>query len=303
MIRRNGLQAWMLASRPKTLTAAAAPVLIGGAYALWQQGLGRYADFSEIWSKVDIAFYLCFAFAMLMQINANFINDYFDFKKGADRKDRLGPERACAQGWVTEKAMKTAIVITSLLSCAVGFPLVFIGGYWLVIVGAVCVMAAGLYTTKLSYKGWGDVMVLVFFGFVPVVFTYYCMTLTIDLWIFLLGLATGLVIDDLLMINNYRDRRQDEVSGKKTIVVRLGQKAGLQLYWYVGSFGAVVSYIVLWAKNDPWCLLLVVYLVFHFMTFKKMRKIDGKALNAILGETSRNIVIFTIVTCAGLLIH
>ncbi len=293
MIKKNGLKAWLLAARPKTLTAAIAPVAIGAAYAVCRYGTLAYADLMPM--------ILCLAFAMMMQINANFINDYYDFKRGSDRSDRLGPERACAQGWVSERAMKIAIFISSTISCIIGLPLVLYGGWRLIAVGALCVCGAYLYTTRFSYKGLGDVMVLIYFGIIPVVFTAYCMALKLDWCIFLLGIATGLVIDDLLMINNYRDLEQDASSGKNTVAVRLGQRASLQLYWYLGSFGAVIAYIVLW-YNNAYCMFELIYLLFHFFTFKKMRRLEGKALNIILAQTSRNIVIFALVTCLGLLL-
>lgn len=292
-VKQNSIKAWILAARPKTLAAAAAPVCVGGAYAM-NSALVTY----QSW----IPFVLCLLFSFLMQIDANFINDYYDNKKGSDRQDRLGPERACAQGWVTEKAMKKAIGITSVIACIDGLPLIYFGGWPLIIVGVVCLIGAWLYTTRLSYLGWGDVMVWVFFGIIPVIFTYYPMTKNIDVFIVLLGIATGFVIDDLLIINNYRDRNQDAISGKHTIVVRFGERLGLMLYWYIGSIGAVIAYVVLWYKNDPWCLLLVAYLMFHYFTFRKMKKTDGKALNKLLAETSRNIMIFAIVTCIGLLL-
>lgn len=301
---------WILAARPKTLMGAAAPVIVGGAYALHTT---KNIIFSSNECSMLIPFLLCLLFALIMQIDANFINDLFDYKKGTDREDRLGPRRVCAQGWISAKAMKKAIIITSALACAVGFPLVFFGGWWLIAVGVLCVLGAFWYTTKLSYKGWGDLMVIIFFGIIPVFFTYYVMVSYhqsalsfLSVWDIvkgvLLGLATGFVIDCLLMVNNYRDRHQDAQSGKKTIVVRLGERFGLIGYWYFGSIGAVIAYIVLWYLNDPWCLLEIIYIGFHYMSFRKMKKLEGKALNALIGETSRNIMIFTIVTSLGLII-
>ena len=109
-IRKNSLKAWVLAARPKTLTGAAAPVLIGGSYALYVNTFSL------------VPFLLCLFFAFLMQVDANFINDWFDFQKGTDREDRLGPERACAQGWISPSSMKRAIFLTSVVSCCMGFP-------------------------------------------------------------------------------------------------------------------------------------------------------------------------------------
>lgn len=114
---------------------------------------------------------ICCLFAGLMQVAANFINDLFDFLKGTDREDRLGPERACAQGWISAAAMKQGIFITVGPACLIGCTLLFYAGWELILIGALCVLFAFLYTTgpyPLSYKGWGDVLVIVFFGFVPV---------------------------------------------------------------------------------------------------------------------------------------
>ena len=118
-------RAWVLASRPKTLAAAAVPVLVGCALA--------YSDGCFRWPEA----LLCTLFAFLMQIDANLINDLFDYTKGSDRQDRLGPERACAQGWITTAAMKRGILLTTLVACALGSGLLFYGGPELIAVGAV----------------------------------------------------------------------------------------------------------------------------------------------------------------------
>ena len=158
---------------------------------------------------------LCFLFAFLMQIDSNFINDYFDCLKGNDdRATRLGPKRACSEGWITLPAMRIGLVITSLLASLVGIPLIFFGGWEMILVGAACVLFAFLYTTYFSYLGLGDVLVLVFFGIVPVVFTTYVIlpdhsqALCFD--VIMSGVICGLVIDTLLVVNNYRDRENDK---------------------------------------------------------------------------------------------
>lgn len=98
---------------------------------------------------------LCLLFAWVMQIDSNLVNDYFDFKHGNDDETRLGPKRACAEGWITLGAMKWGIILTTLLGCAIGFPLVLFGGWEMVIVGICCVVFCFLYTTCLSYLGHG----------------------------------------------------------------------------------------------------------------------------------------------------
>lgn len=294
-VQKNSFRAWVLAARPKTLTGAAAPVLIGGSYALYVNTFSL------------VPFLLCLFFAFLMQVDANFINDWFDFQKGTDREDRLGPERACAQGWISPSAMKRAIFLTSLVACCVGLPLVMWGGWMLVGIGALCVAGAFLYTMKLSYLGLGDVLVILFFGLIPVFFTWYvivCETPSFtrenSFVCLCLGLATGFVIDTLLMVNNYRDREQDLLSGKKTIMVRVSKKVGLGFYFLVGFIGVVIAVVaMIWSGISLWWIELA-YLVLHCHTFWKMKSLEGRALNGILGETSRNIILFALFTCLAL---
>ena len=127
-VKTNSIKAWLLAARPKTLTGAAIPVMLGCALAF------IYGHF-----QLTPAL-LCFLFAFLMQIDANFINDLFDFLKGSDREDRLGPERACAQGWISAKAMKAGIACTTLLAGITGLCLLYYGGLEMIPVGIACMI-------------------------------------------------------------------------------------------------------------------------------------------------------------------
>ena len=202
-VKTNSVRAWVLAARPKTLAGAATPVIMGGACAwMWLNSDWMLPAEAFDWT----AFALCMLFAWIMQIDANFVNDYFDFKKGCDTERRLGPKRACAQGWITPGAMKTGILVTTVLACATGLPLIWKGGPWMLAVGAACVLFCFLYTTKFSRLGLGDVLVLVFFGIVPVGFTFYLQTGVWTIEATLAGLGCGLAVDCLLMVNNYRDR-------------------------------------------------------------------------------------------------
>ena len=293
-VRTNSIKAWILAARPKTLAAAATPVLLGCALA--------YTDGAFQW----IPALLCFLFAFSMQIDANFINDYYDFLKGSDREDRLGPERACAQGWITLSAMKKGMIITTLLSCIWGLLLLKYCGLEMIPVGMLCVLFAFLYTAgpyPLAYHGWGDVLVIVFFGFVPVGCTYYTMAHDWTWNVTIACAACGLVSDLLLMLNNYRDREQDKISGKRTLVVRFGEPAGRWAYLILGilavglcSFYAFNGYLLA-------SLLPMVFLIPHFTTWREMVRIfQGKALNGVLGKTARNIVWFGLLLSLGLML-
>ena len=167
-VKQDSARAWLLAARPKTLTGAMVPVMIGLALA--------YNDAQEYMGDVFswTAAGLCLLFAILMQVDANFVNDLFDYARGNDdTATRLGPLRACTQGWVTVDAMKQAIALTTCVACAAGLPLVWYGGMEMIAIGLLCVVFCFLYTTHLSYIGMGDVLVLVFFGIVPVCITYY----------------------------------------------------------------------------------------------------------------------------------
>ena len=293
-VQTNSIKAWILAARPKTLAAAATPVLLGCSLA--------YTDGHFQW----IPALLCFLFAFSMQIDANFINDYYDYLKGSDREDRLGPERACAQGWITLSAMKKGMLFTTLLSCLWGLLLLKYCGIEMIPVGLLCVLFAFLYTAgpyPLAYHGWGDVLVIVFFGFVPVGCTYYTMAHGWTWNVTIACAACGLVSDLLLMLNNYRDREQDKISGKRTLIVRFGEPAGKWAYLLLGIVAvALCSY---YASNGYLgaTLLPLLFLIPHFFTWREMVRIfKGKELNIVLGKTARNIVLFGLLLSLGLIL-
>ena len=297
-VKTDSPKAWLLAARPKTLTGAAVPVMIGVSLA-WVDSR-QYGDDVFQW----VAALLCFLFAFIMQIDANFINDFFDFANGTDdTSTRLGPRRACAQGWVKLSSMKRAIALTTCLACVIGLPLVWFGGLEMILVGAVCVVFCFLYTTHFSYLGLGDLLVLVFFGVVPVCISYYLHLHTVTWQVFLASLACGMVIDALLIVNNYRDRDTDREAGKNTIIVRLGAEAGRQLYIGVGV-GAIILGGTFWMNGHPLAFFLpLIYFVLHVFTYLKIKRIDrGKALNLCFGETARNIFIYGVCVSLGLLL-
>ncbi|MBR4573115.1 MAG: 1,4-dihydroxy-2-naphthoate octaprenyltransferase [Prevotella sp.] len=289
---KNKPKAWFLAARPKTLSGAAVPVMIGGAYA-WH----LVQDVTKMeWT----ALLLCFLFAFIMQIDANFINDYYDCVRGRDNQERLGPERACQQGWVTLSAMRKAIALTTILACLVGLPLVLYGGWQLVIVGLVCVIFCFLYTVCLAQLGMGDVLVLLFFGIIPTVCTTYVTVhssqFTVHSLPWSLGIATGMVIDCLLLVNNYRDIDNDKHSGKRTLVVLIGKKWTEYLYMMLTPVALVIVLLEFGFSNTNILLCFIVYFL-HINTWNKMKRIEkGRELNKVLGLTARNIFIYGVVT-------
>ena len=297
-IRQDSPKAWLLAARPKTLTGAAVPVMIGLSLA-W---VDSHTYITNIFSWT--AAILCLAFALVMQINANFINDFFDYVRGNDQEEtRLGPLRACSQGWVKQTSMKRAIALTTCLACLIGLPLIAFGGMEMIVVGIVCVLFCFLYTTHLSYVGMGDVLVFVFFGVVPVCITYYIQLHTYTWQVLIASIACGGVIDGLLIVNNYRDRDNDQRDGKKTLVVEIGAKAAEWLYLSLGV-GAVLMGVVFWINHHVLAFVLpFFYLLLHTLTWLKMRRINhGRELNICLSETARNMLVYGLCVSIGLLL-
>jgi 1,4-dihydroxy-2-naphthoate octaprenyltransferase len=297
-IRTNSMKAWLLAARPKTLSGAAVPVMIGLALAYCDARFYEEGVFN--WT----AAVLCLLFAFAMQIDANFINDFYDYVNGTDDAEtRLGPRRACAQGWVKLDAMKRAIAMTTCAACVIGLPLAYYGGMEMIAVGVACVVFAFLYTTFFSYQGLGDLLVLVFFGLVPVCCTYYVQLHTFTLELIIASLACGIVIDALLLVNNFRDRDTDKNAGKITLVVRIGAEKSLQLYLMVGIL-AVVMGGVFWANGRLLAFVLpLIYLVLHVFTWLEMKRIwQGKELNKCLGKTARNIFVYGLMVALGILL-
>ena len=302
-VKVNSLNAWILAARPKTLTGASVPIMIGVAFAFTDVGWQYFQVLPAI---------LCVLFAFIMQIDANFVNDYFDCLKGNDdREIRLGPRRACSEGWITLPTMRKGLVVTTLLACLVGLPLIYYGGWEMIIIGLLCVAFCFLYTTKLSYLGLGDLLVLVFFGIVPVCLTYYVILpkgiQTVTWQVFTASVACGLIIDTLLVVNNYRDRDNDKQVNKYTLIVRIGEKKAEQLYLWLGILGVLLMAIVFFFANNTMNILsialLFFYLLLHTRTWKEMKRIKyGKELNKILGLTARNMFVYGLLTTIGILL-
>ena len=310
-VRPNSLYAWLLAARPKTLTGAAVPVMMGLvlAWAYFYRLPQQVCTVENLNQQIGVGTIswvpavLCVLFAFIMQIDANFINDYFDWKKGTDDEHRLGPRRACAQGWITPKAMQWGIGLTTLLACMVGFPLIFYGGYDLIWIGVACVVFCFLYTLLLSYIGLGDLLVLVFFGLVPVCVTFYIQTHTLTKEVVLSSLACGMVIDTLLLVNNYRDRDNDRRVGKRTLVVLIGERATEILYFALGLLAFHIGLTFFFQGQYFTFFLPVIYLSLHAHTYRKMKRIKhGKALNGILAENARNMFIYGVLFSVGVVL-
>ncbi len=291
MVKTNSLYAWWLAIRPKTLTGAAAPVMVALA-AAWQQ-----------YGHIDVVpAVLCLMFALLMQVDANLVNDYFDCIHGVDGEERLGPERACSQGWITLPAMRSGIAMVTLLACVTGLPLVLWDGWECVVVGLACVIFCFLYTTLFSRIALGDMLVLLFFGIVPVGYTFYFQSphasiLQIPVGVWILALAQGIITDCLLLVNNFRDRDTDAAVGKITLVTLIGPKVTLCLFYGLGFLAIVLGLLGIRLLTGQHTMsasiMLIIWFGYHERTGAVLRRIyRGKRLNMVLGMTAKSIILF-----------
>lgn len=288
----GSLENWIAASRPKTLPAAIAPVIVGASEA------SRQGDV-EAWPV-----FICLAFALLIQVATNMANDYFDYIRGADTKERIGPERLVSSGKIRPKTMLIAAIGLFALAFAIGLTMVSYRGSEMLIVGILAILFGYAYTGgpyPLAYHGLGDLFVILFFGIVATVGTYYVILGTMSFPVFLLGLPLGLLANNILVVNNYRDLETDEAAGKRTLVVRFGRKfaraqymgqlvfAYLCLSLYVGITGCLGAALTL--LTIPVGAGLIV----------SLRNTEGKALNALLGRTARLLLHFSALLATGIL--
>lgn len=291
-VQLNSVKAWLLAARPKTLAAGSVPVLVASALAV------HYRQFQLVPAV------LCLFFALLAQIASNFSNDYFDFVKKTDNEERLGPARAVASGWITPDYMLIGTFVAITLACLFGSGLIYYGGWEMIPVGSVCVLALLAYTAgpwPLAYHGLGDLFVLIFFGLVAVVFSFYVQAQTFKPLIFVAGIIVGLPAVNILIINNFRDYENDKACRKHTTIVLFGRQFGKWVYLANGVMAYLL--LLLFVDESIWAVILpLFYLICHYLSWKKMCAIwKGKALNVLIGETSRNLLILGLLFSAGLL--
>jgi len=245
------LHPWVEAARPRTLPAAASPVVLASALALQQ---GHFAFLPAL---------VCLLFALSLQVATNFANDYADFLRGADTPDRKGPTRAVASGLVSLNSMKKATIIALSVAFVIGCMIIPFSGWWMIPLGLLCIFLAWAYTSgplPLAYNGLGDLFVILFFGFVAVVTTYFIQSRELALEAWLLGLACGTLSTNLLVVNNVRDRETDARCGKKTLAVRWGRDFSLREYLVFLLIPLGVN-LVLALLTGQWLLLLVFLMI------------------------------------------
>ncbi len=284
---------WLLAARPKTLPAAISPVILGCALA--------YHDGSFYF----FIFAMTLLAAVLIQVGANFANDVFDFQKGADRDDRLGPTRATQSGLISAEKMKKAMWQTFTLALCVGFYLAFKGGWPIVWIGLASIAAGIAYTGgpyPLGYHGFGDVFVFIFFGLIAVPGTYYLQSGTVNEMSLWMGAIMGMLSTAILVVNNLRDADTDELSGKRTLAVRFGKTFSKIQYSMLVLIPFLLPLYIWWEiKNELSLLLIFFALPIALHLIKQVLMLTGKDLNLVLVRTARFLFIFTLLLSVGLI--
>jgi len=287
---------WWSAARPHTLPAAVVPVIIGAALA-WYHGSVNFT--------ASVVALLC---AMLIQIGTNFANDYFDFKKGADREDRIGFKRATASGLVAPESMLRATIITMFTAFLAGLYLVWIGGWVILLIGILSLIFGILYTGgpwPLGYNGLGDLFVFLFFGFAAVMGTYYVNTLQWSIEAFWASIPAGALCVNILVVNNLRDVEQDRISGKRTLGVLFGELA-LKVEYLIMLLMAYTTLLIFYTMNGYTATILLPLLALPFALYS-MRSVwhhsDKSELNQTLERTGQFLVLFGVLFATGILLQ
>lgn len=283
-IRAGSARAWLMAARPATLTAALAPVTVGTACALH---VGAFRPGPALAALLGAA---------LLQIGSNFANDVFDYEKGADTVERLGPTRAVQAGLLTPREMRLGMIVVFLLATLVGIYLTSVAGWAIVLLGLASIVSAIAYTGgpyPLGYHGLGDVFVLGFFGFAAVCGTAYVQALEVPALAWAAALPVGFLATNILVVNNLRDRETDELAGKRTLAVRWGRRGALGEYVLLTALAYLVPVALVsigWV--GPTVLLPWVTLPLAVRLVRAVATDSGRALNPSLVRTAKLVFSF-----------
>ena len=279
---------WVLGARPRTLSAAIAPVLIASALA--------GSEFN--WFRAALALKV----AVWLQIGVNYANDYSDGVKGTD-ENRVGPTRLVASGLASAKAVKNAAFISFAIASIAGLWLSLLTSPLLILIGILAIAAAWGYTggkNPYGYSGLGEVSVFTFFGLVATMGTYYVQTENLTVLSFIVAIPMGALACAILEINNIRDRAQDELVGKRTIAVRLGDT---KTRWLFVSL-LLLAHVAALATQVPTALLTLLVMPMSYSISKLVLSgVSGKDLIPVLGRTGKLQLMFSIVLALALAIQ
>jgi len=284
--------AWILASRPRTLPAAAAPVFVAVA-AAWHDGVFHLPSALA-----------CLFISLLMQIGANFANDLFDHERGTDTPARIGPTRVTASGLVQPREMRIGIAVVFSLAGSLGLYLTWLHGWQIIVLGLLIIIAALAYTGgpfPYGYYALGDLFVFLSFGVAAVCGTYYSQAGSINSFALLASIPVGLLIVNILVVNNTRDIITDREAKKRTLAVFFGRNAMLIEYLLCEAIAFIVP-IVLWylGLTSKGVMLSWVSLPQAILLFREFSRTTGRELNKTLAGTAQLALFYSILFSIGI---
>ena len=285
---------WLMAIRPRTLPAGAAPVVLGLGLA-WEKSVCVWAALATLFCCI------------LMQVGANLVNDYFDYVHGVDDRDRLGPDRMTQKGLIAPHHMRAGIVICFGLAVLLGAALVLRGGWPIAGIGLISIVAAYLYTggpLPLSYLGMGEVLAFIFFGPIAVGGTYYLQTLEVSPHVLLAGLGPGFLSAMLMSVNNLRDTASDTRTGKRTVAVMIGEFRARQFsLGLLVAAGLVALFFFIHHPADWPVLAAPTASLLYSKHWKALYSgpVD-KSLNQVLAATGQYMFVYSLLFAVGITI-
>ncbi len=288
------LRVWIMATRPATLTVALAPVMVGAAAAYHAVGSAGLR-----WGPLVAAA----LGAVLLQIGANLANDVFDYEKGADTAERLGPTRVTQAGLLSPRAVRAGMVLCFVGATLAGVFLTAAAGWPVVVIGVASIASAVAYTGgpyPLGYNGLGDVFVFVFFGVVAVCGTAWVSAGVLPGLALVASVPVGALATAVLVVNNTRDHATDVKAGKRTVVVRFGRGFGVGQYAACWAVAALVPLGVAVWLGSLWPLLALVTLPVGVLLALRVARVEGRGLNPVLGATAATLFVYGALFAAGL---
>jgi len=291
MQQENQLALWWLAIRPKTLPAAAAPIVVGAATA--------FHDNVFAFLPVLAAFFG----ALLLQVGVNLANDYFDAKNAIDSERRLGPVRVTQSGLIPPGRVKGGMIGCLVLAAIVFGYLTLVGGVLIFWVGVASVLAALAYSGgpyPLASHGLGELFVFIFFGLVAVGGTYWVQAVSLTPLVVVASLPPGLLITAIMVVNNLRDRNTDAKAGKNTLAVRLGEMNTINLYRYLVGVSYIVTVLLAILAYGLTVLLPLATIPMARSLWGEIRQARGTELNATLARTARFALVFSLLLALGI---
>jgi 1,4-dihydroxy-2-naphthoate octaprenyltransferase len=287
-------QIWWLAIRPRTLPASTAGVVTGTAVAILA---GKFS-----WLPALAAL----AVALLLQIASNLANDVFDFEHGKDTSARVGPVRVTAARLLTPAQVKRGLACVVILAALIGLYLAFVTGWPVILIGLAAIGSAILYTGgpyPLGYHGFGDLFVFLFFGLAAVTGTYYVQAGSTAPAAWLMSIPLGLLVVNLLVVNNLRDIHTDAAVGKRTLAVRLGVRNTKLNYliWFILAYLAIPVYI-LFQIIPSWSMLVCLSIPEGIRLLKMVFTREGRDLNPALAGTGRLALIYAVLFLISVLL-